>query len=423
VSDPTGRGTTSLRNEPNLIYEQVDGQSVYTAVDREEILGFVVIDSTVAGRACGGLRFLPDIDRAEIQGLARAMTLKYGLVRLPQGGAKAGVIGDPESPQAQRLGTLTRFADCIASLLKSERFVPGTDMGTSNSDIRHLLAAARVRVQPKALRDDQSGYYTACSAFSAARQAGQHLGLSVEQCRVAIEGFGSVGRPLAKMFHELGSRVVAISTSRGTIYNDAGLDLERLCALYEGSGSHVVDAYPGAQRLSREELLELPVDILCPCARHNSIHSENASRIKTRIICPGANNPVTSEAEQALLSRKIMCLPDFVTNCGGVLGGTMAFASVKPAATRSLIQDFMGELVAWMLREANQTSRSPRQVIEPVAKRRFEDTRQAAANVSLRGRVFAAGLRLYREGLVPGALVAGLAMPFFKRQVSGEWSH
>ena len=411
-----------MPGHPELIHEEVDGQSVYTVIDGGVVRGFVAIDTTVGGRSCGGLRMLADLDREEIRGLARAMTLKFGLLRLPQGGAKAGVIGDPEAPQAERWRTLARFAEGIAPLLRSKRFVPGTDMGTSNSDIRHLLASAGVRVQPRALRGDLSGYYTACSVFAAAKQATRQLGWQPGGWRVAIEGFGSVGRPLAKLFQEVGARVVAISNRDGALHDEAGFDVERLSVLVGQPGRRVLDAYPGAARLSSADLLELPVDILCPCARHHSIHAGNAPRIQARLICAGANNPIEPLAERALLGRGITCLPDFVTNCGGVLGGTMAFASVGRSAISTFIQDFMSDLVAWMLAEAQRQGRSPREVMEPLARRRFEETRRATVAVSLRGRLFAAGLYLYREGVVPGSLVARFSMPFFERQVSGDWS-
>ena len=114
-----------------MILEQ-GSQLVCTVVEDSTVMGYVVIDSTVGGRSCGGLRMLPDVDEAEIRSLGRAMTLKYGFLGLPQGGAKAGVRGDPEAPQAERWRRLVEFGRAIAPLLRSHVYIPGTDMGTED---------------------------------------------------------------------------------------------------------------------------------------------------------------------------------------------------------------------------------------------------------------------------------------------------
>ncbi len=125
-----------------------------------------------------------------------------------------------------------------------------------------------------------------------------------------------------------------ISTSRGALYNPEGLNVDRLVRLTEEAGSRVVEFYHDAEFVDREKLLELPVDILCPCARWNSLNMSNAPRIPAQVISPGANNPITPDAEHALFERGVLCFPDFVTNCGGVLGGTMEFASVSRGQLR-----------------------------------------------------------------------------------------
>ncbi len=171
-----------------------------------------------------------------MRGLARAMTLKYGFLGLAQGGAKAGVRGDPEAPLEERRRCLGEFGRAIAPLLLGRTFVPGTDMGTDNADIAWLLAAAGRRLAPRELRGTQSGYYTALSVALSAREATKHIGLELSACRVAIEGLGRVGSPLATLLRAAGARVVAVSTSRGAIYDPEGLDVERLVALGTRAG-------------------------------------------------------------------------------------------------------------------------------------------------------------------------------------------
>ncbi len=395
--------------------EKDDSQVLITVSQGQEVLGYVAIDSTVGGRSCGGLRMLPDIDEPEMRGLARAMTLKYGFLGLPQGGAKAGVLGDPEAPQTERRKRIEAFGQAIAPLLLSRIYVPGTDMGMDNADIRYMLETVGVKVKRRELLGTQSGYYTALTVFAGAKQAARFLGLDISDCSVAVEGFGNVGGELAELFARLNARVVAVSTSRGAIFNPEGLDIKRLRGLAAEAGSRAVDLYPDAERIDRAALLELPVDLLCPCARHHSIHAGNVDRVKARVICAGANNPVTPEAERILFERGVQCLPDFVTNCGGVLGGTMEFASVSKECIEAFIDRRFGARIAWLLDEAAKQRTLPRDIAEPLALSRFDQVRRDACNPTLSSRFFEGGLELYRRGWVPGGLVARLSLPYFEK--------
>ena len=139
----------------SVFCEKDNPQMLITVSQGSEVIGFVAIDSAVGGRSCGGLRMLPDIDEAEMRGLARAMTLKYGFLGLPQGGAKAGVRYDPEAPQAERWQRLAAFGRAIAPMLLSRIYSPATDMGTDNAGIRHMLQAAGVNVKHQELRGTQ----------------------------------------------------------------------------------------------------------------------------------------------------------------------------------------------------------------------------------------------------------------------------
>jgi glutamate dehydrogenase (NAD(P)+) len=400
------------------LYENDNGQLVCKAVQDSEVIGYVVIDSTVGGRSLGGLRIRPDVDEDEVRLLARTMTFKFGFLGLPQGGAKAGVRGDPEAPQAERWQLLARFGRVIAPLLLSRIFTPSTDMGTENADIRYMVKAIGVQIKRREISGMQSAYYTALTVFVGAKQATRHLFLPLSKCSVAIEGFGRVGSMLGELLTEAGSRVVAISTSKGAIFNPEGLDVKRLRELSFQEGSRIVDLYADAERIDRTALLELPVDLLCPCALHNSLHVDNAPRVAARIICPGANNPVTPEAEHVLFERGVLCLPDFVTNCGGVLGGTMEFTSVSKAKISEFIERHIGSRIASLLNEAAQQSVSPREIAVPLALRRFDQVRQNAVHPTPMGRLFRVGLELYSHGFIPGPLVAAMSLPYFKRSLA-----
>ena len=174
-----------------------DGSTVYTAARNGNVLGYVAVNSTVAGRSCGGVRMMPDLTEDEVRALARAMTLKYGYLGLPQGGAKAGVIGDPEAPEGERRTILGEFAREIAPLLRARAFIPSTDMGTSNADIRFMLESAGVKVRRRELLGNSSGYYTAVSAVAGVAEAARRAGLALSRATAAVEGFGRVGREVA----------------------------------------------------------------------------------------------------------------------------------------------------------------------------------------------------------------------------------
>ena len=395
--------------------KEENGGRLYTAAYKGDVLGYVAIHSTINGRSCGGLRMLPDIDEAEIQALARSMTLKYGFLGLPQGGAKAGVFGNPDVPREERLERLVEFGQAIAPLLRSRTFVPNADMGTQNDEIRHMLNAVGIRVSYRDLQDNSSGYYTALSVRTGVVQSARHIGLNLIGCTAAIEGFGNVGRPLASLLASGGIKVVAISTSRGALYSPGGLQVEQLVRLAEEAGSRVVELYHDAELIDREKLFELPVDILCPCARWNSLTMSNVRRIAAQVICPGANNPITPNAEHALFEQGVLCLPDFVTNCGGVLGGTMEFASVGRERISTFIHHHIGTRIAKLLNEARSNHQLPRDVALPLALRRFSHIAQSVEHPTPLTKLFNFGLELYRRGWIPGRLVAPLSLRYFKK--------
>ncbi|WP_342347361.1 Glu/Leu/Phe/Val dehydrogenase dimerization domain-containing protein [uncultured Nitrospira sp.] len=394
-----------------------DNQLVCTVARGSEVMGYVVVDSTVGGISRGGLRMSTNVSEAEVRGLARTMTLKCGYLRQPQGGAKAGVRFNPEAPLAERRQRLEAFGRAIAPLLSNRIFIPGPDMGTDDTDIRAMLNAVGVKLKWRELRDTQSGQYTAATVFISVKRAIQHLGLTLSRCRVAIEGFGKVGSALASLLDEANAKVVAISTERGAIVNPHGLNVKQLNQLAAKYGSHLVDFYPDAERIRCAELFELPVDLLCPCATHHSLHADNAPRVLARLICPGANNPVTAEAEEIMFERGLVYLPDFVTNCGGILGSTMAFASMKREQIVSVMERHLGDRVAWLLKEATLRQVPPREIAEPFARQRFEEIQRTAAHPSLRNTLVAAGVELYTRGWVPGSLVAALAQPHFAKRL------
>jgi glutamate dehydrogenase (NAD(P)+) len=356
---------------------------------------------------------MPDIDEAEVRGLARAMTLKYGFLGMALGGAKAGVRGDPEASQRERRRRLAAFGQAIAPLLSARVYTPATDMGTTDEDIRYLLRMAGVPAGGKRLPRTRSGYYTAFTVVSGAEQAARHVGLGLPGSTVAIEGWGKVGSALGGLLADVKARIVAISTSHGAIFNPQGLDVRQLLRLSAESGGRVVELYDDARRIERSALLELAVDILCPCARHNSIHAGNAGRIAARIISAGANNPVTAQAEHILFERGVLCLPDFVTNCGGVLGSALEAASARSEQITAFIEREIGPRISWLLDEADRQQTPPRYIAASLALRRSQEMQQHAARPQRRSalrRLTRARWALHRRGWLPRRLTATMML-------------
>ena len=266
------------------------------------------------------------------------MTLKYGFLGLPQGGAKAGVLGDPEQGAEARGAMLQRFAKAIRPLLERREYVPYSDLGTSTAEIRGMLESVGLRGLHRQYPGHPSGDFTAGTVFEAARAATAVRGLNLANCRVAIEGFGEVGRPLAGMFVRAGARVVAISTSFGGLYDPLGLDIARLRAMADQMGGVFVKKYDASKGIEKSRLKEIPAEIFCPCARHDSVQASDVARMPASILSCGANCPVTPEAERLLWRGGVICVPDFVANCGGVLGGTMDFCGWRPEEIYALLE-------------------------------------------------------------------------------------
>jgi glutamate dehydrogenase/leucine dehydrogenase len=274
-----------------------------------------------------------------------------------------------------------------------------------------------VPVYHRELRGLRSGYFTALSVFSAARHAADAIGLSMLGARVSIEGFGKVGSALAQLFHELGARVVAISTSQGALYNAGGLDVPKLVRACEARGSRFVVDFDGADRCRSETIFEPPVDILCPCARHNTITVANAGSIQARIVSSGSNHPYDLETERRLASRGAVLLPYWISNCGGTLGETMEFAGWRGGEIAAFIHRRLEPNVRWLIGEARETGLTQTEIAQPATFARLKRLLEQSEQSGLGGRIAGAGLECYRRGLVPSGAARLLSQGYFERSV------
>lgn len=401
--------------------QKVDPPVTLEIKDAESNLtGWLAIDSMINNHCCGGLRMLPDISALEMAGLAKAMTLKHGFLGIPHGGAKAGIICDENTNREHKHRLLAAFGQKIQNLLADRSYLPGPDMGTNNQDIRYMIQKVGIRVPRRALAGEKSGLYTSLSVIASLKVAATYRRLDLSKSTVAIEGFGAVGSAVAQGLQQLGCKIAAISTSQGALYSSNGLDVAKLQKMVFQFGSKIVDNYEGAERIDKEKLLELDVDILLPCARHHSITMKNASKIKVKLISSGANIPLTDEAEGFLFRHGVLCVPDFVSNSGGVIGGTMEFAGLSQSAILNLVNNSFSEQVSIIIEKSQKEGVSPRKPAEAIARNRFARIKEVAESRTLRNKAFSFALEFYRKGMLPSVCVGSLAQRYFRKRIEGR---
>jgi glutamate dehydrogenase (NAD(P)+) len=291
--------------------------------------GFRVQYNDARGPTKGGIRFHPDETIDTVRALAAWMTWKTSVVDIPLGGGKGGIICNPKMMSPGELERLSRaYIRQVGRILGEETDVPAPDVYTTPqimawmmdeySYIRGYNVPGVITGKPIALGGSAGrGDATARGGMGCIREAAKVLGLNTAEATLAIQGFGNAGQFAATLGRDLlGAKVVAVSDSKGGIYNPQGLDPDRVIAHKEDTGSVV--CFPGSEKISNSELLELDVDILAPSALENQITKENADRIKARIIAELANGPTTPDADEILYGKGVYVIPDFLCNAGGV---------------------------------------------------------------------------------------------------------
>ncbi|HRW05863.1 MAG TPA: Glu/Leu/Phe/Val dehydrogenase [Caldilineaceae bacterium] len=292
--------------------------------------GFRVHHNMAKGPTKGGIRYHPDVSLDECRALAMWMTWKCALMNLPYGGAKGGIIVDPQTLSQRELEKMTRrYATEITGFIGPEKDIPAPDVGTNAQIMAWIMDTysmhkgysipAVITGKPIAVGGTVGREYATGLGVTYVTRAllKQQFGRTLEDTRVAVQGFGNVGSWTARSMHERGALVVAVSDQYGGIYNSRGLDLRYLTRHLAENGT--VTGFPGADALSNQELLELDVDVLVPAALEGQITRANAERIHATIIAEGANGPTTPEADAILNERGITIIPDILCNAGGVV--------------------------------------------------------------------------------------------------------
>ena len=291
--------------------------------------GFRVQYNNARGPFKGGIRFHPDETIDTIRSLAAWMTWKCAVVDIPLGGSKGGVICNPKEMSNGELERLSRgYVDAIWEFIGPDRDIPAPDVYTNPqimgwmmdeySRLRGYYIPEVITGKPLAIGGSlgRAGA-TARGGVYTIMEAAKHLDIDLSAATVAVQGYGNAGSNVAILMHEMtGVKIIAVSDSKGGIYNRQGLDPHQVLQHKTETGS--VINFPEAENISNDELLELGVTVLCPAALENVITGENAPKIKAKVVAALANGPITPEADEVLNHNGVFVIPDFLCNAGGV---------------------------------------------------------------------------------------------------------
>ncbi len=291
--------------------------------------GYRVQHNLSRGPVKGGIRYHPDVTLDDVRALAMWMTWKCAVTNLPYGGSKGAVVVDPKLLSQDEIERLTRrYATEISLFIGPDRDIPAPDVNTNPQIMAWIMdtismhqgytVPAIVTGKPLNIGGSEGrNEATARGIIAILGEAARHLDLKLEGARIAIQGFGNVGANTARMFHDLGAIVVAVSDSQGGVYNPRGLRPINLLQYKRNTGS--LRGCPQGDNISNAELIELDCDILVPAALGGSITGENAARVRARIVAEAANGPTTPDADEILFDQGTFVLPDILANAGGVI--------------------------------------------------------------------------------------------------------
>lgn len=296
--------------------------------DVEMFTGYRVQHNITRGPAKGGIRFSPHVSLDEVRALAMWMTWKSAVVGIPFGGAKGGVICNPQKMSSGELERLSRrYATEVSILIGPHSDIPAPDMNTNPQVMAWIMdtysmhqgysVPAVITGKPLAIGGSEGRLEaTARGVMVATLAAMRDLDMVPERCTVVVQGFGNVGSISARLLHAIGCRIVGISDINGGVYNSRGIDIPLALRYSQEHGTLM--GLPNTENVTNQQLLELPCDVLIPAALENQLTRENATRVRASLVVEAANGPTTPDADHILLDRGVTIVPDILANAGGV---------------------------------------------------------------------------------------------------------
>jgi glutamate dehydrogenase/leucine dehydrogenase len=334
----------------------------------------VVVDNTACGPAVGGVRMAPDVTLEECFRLARAMTWKNAAAGLPHGGGKAVIFADPRMSADAKERLMRAFAQAISDM---QDYIPGPDMGTDELCMAWVKdETGRAVGLPAAIGGiplDEIGA-TGFGLAACTDVAREFIGLDLAGARVAVQGFGAVGKHAARFLAERGALLVAASDTSGALVDASGLDVGELIALK--AAGHSLRDHTRGSKLDADAILDVECDIWIPAARPDVVRADNAKRLRTRLMPQGANIPCTLEAEKILEDRGILVVPDFIANAGGVICASIEYRGGTERAAFDYIDERIRANTRAVLEERQAKGILPRAAAQALAERRVREASQ-----------------------------------------------
>ncbi len=328
----------------------------------------LVVDNVAKGPAIGGVRMAPDVSVEECMRLARAMTWKNAAAGLPHGGGKVVLYGDPKIPRPEKEILIRGLAQALRN---EQSYIFAPDMGTDEECMAWVRdEISRVVALPREIGGiplDEIGA-TGWGLSHVTEVALEYCDFNLANARVVVQGFGAVGKNVARFLTEKGARLIATADSDGATFDPEGLDFQELLAWKE-AGNKVSD-FAGGESLDRDALVEIECDIWIPAARPDVIDEHNVQHMKTRLVIEGANIPITLGAEKILHERGILCVPDFIANAGGVICAAMEYHGANESTVMATIADKLRRNTRRVLEATNTQGVLPRVAAEQMAQER-----------------------------------------------------
>jgi glutamate dehydrogenase (NAD(P)+) len=335
---------------------------------RVELRAIVVIDNVAAGPALGGCRMAPDVSFEECARLARAMTIKNAAAGLPHGGGKSVIFADPHMAQSRKELIMRAFACAIRDV---SDYIPGPDMGLDERAMAwvhdEIHRAAGLPTELGGIPLDEIGA-TGFGLAVAAEVAQDFCDVKLAGARVAVQGFGAVGKHAARFLAARGAVLVAAADSGATVANPQGLDVEALLRFSKQGGK--LRDFAGARRLERDAIIGVDCDIWIPAARPDVVTMANVESLRAKLVLQGANIPISHEAEQWLHERGVLSLPDFIVNAGGVICASVEYHGGSQTQAFQSIEDKIRTNTRAVLEAMRQRKVAPRRAAMDLARER-----------------------------------------------------
>ncbi len=342
-----------------------------------KLRAMVVIDNLFLGPAVGGCRMAKDVTVEEVFRLARAMTLKNSLASLPHGGAKSAIIADPEHCDKETL--VREFALAIKTI---SDYIPGPDMGTDETCMAYIYDEIERAVGlPKVLGGiplDELGM-TGFGLSIAAEVAAKKMELNLEGAKLVVQGFGNVGRAVAKFLEKKGCKLIATCDSKGAVFSENGLNVQNLIK-FKAEGN-TISQFPEGKSMTHEELLKLESDIFIPAARPDVFRMDNQSQLKTKLVLEGANIPITHEAAKEIYKRGIVIIPDVIANSGGVICAATEYQKLLETTAFERVEETITANTLELLNRLEQKDLAPHEVSMAMARERISEARNYRAHI------------------------------------------